>query len=248
MGHHRGLQRSHVRRPAVVVDVQPVGLGADGDDVGARRAISAGRGGRGGAVCAVHDDGQAVEAGGDGLACVAEVAVQRVLGVDHTADARAGRPGTGALVDQFLDPVLGRVVQLVAPGTEDLDAVVGHRVVRRADHHAEVGVVRACEVGHGRGRQHADPQCVHALAGDPGDHRGFEHLTAGPGVAADDGHAAGTCTDTAEPSSRRRTQRQRQLRGQILVGDAAHPVGAEQSSHADKLLTDHTRSPKRRGY
>ena len=40
----------------------------------------------------------------------------------------------------------------------------------------------------------------------------------------------------AEASSRRGTQRQCQLRSQILVGDAAHPVGAKQSTHADKLL------------
>ena len=42
----------------------------------------------------------------------------------------------------------------------------------------------------------------------------------------------------AQAAGRRRAQSQRQLGGQILIGDSAHPVGAEQSSHADKLLID----------
>ena len=190
VGHHRGLQRLHVRRAAAVVDVQPVGLGVDRDDVGARRAVGPRCGGRRGAVGAVDDDGQLVEPGGDGLADVAQVAVERILGVDHAADARAGRPAAGTRLDQFLDAVLGGVVELVPAGAEDLDAVVGHRVVRRRDHHAEVGVVCVGQVGHRGGRQHPDPQRVDALAGQPGDDRGFEHLAAGPRVAADDGDAA----------------------------------------------------------
>ena len=44
--------------------------------------------------------------------------------------------------------------------------------------------------------------------------------------------------DAAQPARRRRAQSKRQLSGQILIGDSAHPVGAEQSSHADKLLID----------
>ena len=124
------------------------------------------------------------------------------------------------------------------PGAEDLDAVVGHRVVRRRDHHAEVGVVGVGQVGDRRRRQHTDAQRVDALAGQPGDHRGLEHLAAGPRVAADHGDAAALTADAAQPTRRRRAQCQRQLSGQILIGDSAHPVGAEQSSHADKFLID----------
>ncbi len=156
--------------------------------------------------------------------------------------APVGRlPGPG--VDQLFDAVLGGVVELVPAGAEDLDAVVGHRVVRRRDHHAEIGVVRAGQVGHRGGRQNADPQRVDTLAGQPGDHRGLEHLAAGPRVAADDGDATGMTTDAAQPPGRRGAQRQRQLSGQILIGDSAHPVGAEQSTHAHKPLTDALNCP-----
>src|SRR6202012_345925 len=40
--------------------------------------------------------------------------------------------------EQRFDLVLRVVVKLAAAGAEDLDAVVGHRVVRRRDHHPEV--------------------------------------------------------------------------------------------------------------
>ena len=114
VGHHRLLQRLHVRGPAAVVDVQPVGLGVDRDDVGARGPVGPRRGGRRGAVRAVDDDGQPVEPGGERLAGVAQVAVQRVVGVDDPADGRADRPLPGPWCEEFFDAVLGGVVELVA--------------------------------------------------------------------------------------------------------------------------------------
>ncbi len=73
------------------------------------RGAAAGRG----AVRAVDDDGQFVEPGGERLAGVAQVAVERVLGVDDPADARAGRAAPRTLVDELFDAVLGGVVELV---------------------------------------------------------------------------------------------------------------------------------------
>ncbi len=144
-----------------------------------------------------------IEPGGGGLADVAQIALQGVLGIHDTADARAGRAGTGALVHEFLDAVLGGVVELVPAGAEDLDAVVGHRVVRRGDHHAEIGVIGAGQVGHRRRGQHTDAEGVDALAGDPGDDGGFEHLAAGARITADHGDPSAGLTRPAEPSGGR---------------------------------------------
>ena len=120
------------------------------------------------------------------VADVAQIPVEGILGVDHAADAGTDRPGARTAADEFLDAVLGGVVELVAARAEDLDAVVGHRVVRRGDHHAELGVVGAGQMGDRRGRQHPDPQSVDALAGQACDDGGFEHLAAGSRVTADD--------------------------------------------------------------
>ena len=199
------LQRLHVRRPAAVVDVQSVGFGVDRDHVGAGGPVGPRGGGRRGAVRAVDDDGQPVEAGGDGLARVTQIALERVVGVDDPADARTDRALAGPGRDELLDAVLGGVVELVPARAEDLDAVVGHRVVRRRDHHAELGVVGVGQIGHRGGRQHADAQRVDAFTGDARDDGGLEHLAAGPRVAAHHGDAATglrrVCRADARPPS-----------------------------------------------
>ena len=74
----------------------------------------------------------------------------RVGYADHAADVAAGRavPGPrrgGASIAASIG-----VVELEAAAGEELDAVVGHRVVRGGEHHAEVGAERAGEVGDAR--------------------------------------------------------------------------------------------------
>ena len=110
---------------------------------------------------------------------------------------------------------------------EDLDAVVGHRVVRRGDHHAEVGVVGVGQIGHRRGRQHPGPQRVHTLAGQAGDHGGFQHLAAGTGVAADHGDASPSAVRPGQPPCGRGAEGQRELSGEFAIGDPADAVSAE---------------------
>ncbi len=176
---------------------------------------------------AVDDDGQAVEAAGACLADVAQVAVGRVLRVDDPADPRADRAQARPARDQVLDLVLGIVVEFVAAGAEDLDAVVGHRVVRGGDHHTEIGIICAGQVGDRGRREHTDPQRVDALAGQPGDDRGFQHFAAGPRIAPDHGHAAAGSGGTRQVPGRRGAQSERQFGGQLAIGDATDAVGAE---------------------
>ena len=159
---HRGAQRLQVGGAAAVVDVQPVGLGVDRDDLGARaRGRRRARRRDGGAVRAVDDDASARRAGRGG---------RRAGGRRSGRRRRAGRgtrpmPGAGrarsadGASDEPPRSASSIVVgQLVPARGEDLDAVVGHRVVRRGDHHAEVGAERRGQVGDGRGGQHADPE------------------------------------------------------------------------------------------
>ena len=68
-----------------------------------------------------------------------------------------------------LDGVLELVGELEAAAGEELDAVVGHRVVRRREHDAEVGADVGGEEGDGRRRQHAGVEDVDARDGQPGD-------------------------------------------------------------------------------
>ncbi len=223
----RRAQHVQMRRAAAVVDVQAVGFGVDRDDPRTGGAVGTRCGRRGGAVCAVHDHGQPVELDGAGLADLPEVTVQRILGVDHPAHFRADgtQPRSGR--DQILDLVFGRVVELVPARPEDLDAVVGHRVVRRGDHHAEVGVVGVGQVGHRRGRQHTGPQRVDALTGQAGDHGGFQHLAAGTGIATDHRDTSPSAVRPGQPPCGGGAEGQRELGGELAIGDPADAVSAE---------------------
>ena len=66
----------------------------------------------------------------------------------------------------------------------------------------------------------------------PGDERGLEQVTAAARVTADDDAPA---TLVAEEVPRGFAKPERELRRQLGVGDAAHAVGTEESSHQASL-------------
>ncbi|GAA4948462.1 hypothetical protein GCM10023238_13460 [Streptomyces heliomycini] len=233
----RGLQPAEVGRAAAVVDVEPVRVGADGDDLGPGPGERLRGDLRGGAVRLVEDDPQAVQPVRKGADEVGDVTVEPLLVVAHAADAGAGRAvpgGAGAvLLVHGLDPVLQLVGELVTAAGEELDAVVRHGVVARGEHDAEVGAERTGEVRHRRRRQHADPQDVHARAGEARDDGGLQELPGRAWVTSD--HGGGPVSlERARLGQYVRGgdgQPERHLRRQVRVGDTAHAVRAEESSH-----------------
>ncbi len=190
---HRGAQLVQVGGADAVVDVQAGRLGAQGVHhlgAGPGERLRGDPGGR--TVRAVDDDLHAVQPVRQHRDQVRHVPVEALVVLADPAHRGAGRAVPGLVADAVapvvrLDRVLDRVVQLVAAAGEELDAVVGHRVVAGGQHHAEVRAERAGQVRDGRGGQHADPQHVHAGTGQAGDHRGLQELSGRPGVTADHG-------------------------------------------------------------
>jgi hypothetical protein len=148
------------------------------------------------------------------------------------ADGAAGR-ALPLLAHALLDGDLDRVVELAAAAGEELDAVVGHRVVAGREHHAEVDAEALGQVGDtGRG-QHVEEEHVHARGRQAGDHGCLEELAGDAGVAAHHGPGpvalelpavgehVGCCDREVEG----------QLGGQRDVGEAADTVGAEETRH-----------------
>ncbi|CAM5290842.1 hypothetical protein SRIMM317S_00494 [Streptomyces rimosus subsp. rimosus] len=186
---------------------------------------------------AVDDDLQAVQAVGQHAHQMGDVVVEALVVVLDPADTGAGRPVprlAGAVRPvRTLDAVLQLVGELVAAAGEELDAVVGHRVVAGGEHHAQVGAERPGQVRHGRGRQHAHPQHVHARAGQARHDRGLQELSRRPRIAPDHGHRPVPLERAGfrEHMRRRDRETERQLGRQIGVGDTAHTVRAEESSH-----------------
>ena len=125
-------------------------------------------------------------------------------------------------------------MQLVPAAGEELDAVVGHRVVRGRQHDAEVGAPCCGEQGDGRGRQHADAHDVDAGAGQARDDGGLEELPRGARVASDDRERtmAGEHAALGQHVRGRHRQVERELGRQVAVGQATDAVGAEQAHAA----------------
>ena len=222
------LERAEVGRAAAVVDVQAVGHRVDRADVGAGADQGTGTGLVRGTLGAVEDDLDAHQRVVDGVDEVTDVVVDGlVVRRDPAHGAALGTlPG---LAHPRLDRDLDGVVELLATAGEELDAVVGHRVVRRRQHHAEVGAEPLGQEGDPGGRQDPEQQHVDAGRGQPRDHRGLEELPRDPGVAADhrEGSVALELTGVGEDVGRGNGKVQGQLSGEITVGQTPDPVRAE---------------------
>ena len=192
------------------------------------------------AVRAVEHDVEAVEAVRQRAEQVHDVAVLGVGEPADAADAGAGRAAASARPSARLDAVLDHVGELGAADGEELDAVVGRRVVRRRDHHAEVGARcrRSRNAAAGVG-MHAGVEHVDAGAREPGRDGGGEELARDARVARDDGRraAAGGARASAWRPLPRTTaaawaRPQGEVGGEVAVGQPPDPVRAEEPRHA----------------
>ena len=217
---HRFLEQLRMGRAAVVVDVEAVGRDAERDHLGAQLPQRLGRDVVGGAVGAIDHDLEPVEPQmlGEGGLGEVDVAAARVVDPPGAADhLRLGE--LRALLEPLLDRLLVLVAELVAVGAEQLDAVVGERIVRGGDHHAEVGAHRPGQHRHRRGRHRAEQHDVHADAGEAGDHRRFHHVAGQARVLAD--HHAVAVIAAQEVRAGRLADAQRGLgRHRLAVGGA----------------------------
>ncbi len=240
------LERFEVRRADAVVDVESVGFGGGDDDLGTGLAQSGGADDRGGTVGAVDDDLETRErahpVGGDRAHELLRVLVRggRVAGDPSHLGAGGTLP---VLVEDREDLVLDGVVELRAAGGEELDAVVGHRVVGGGDDDAERGAGVPDDAGDARRREHSGVEDVDSGRGDSRARRGGEELTGDAGVAADDGERALLAAPRpGEHTGGGDGELERQLRRDVPIGEAAHPVGSEESCHGQVLSHSSVRS------
>jgi hypothetical protein len=158
---------SHHVRTSVAVDPR--------SDVGGRAV---------GTINHYADPGQRVRAG---LQQVIPITPGGLGGISHPADQRSGGTGNTATVQPGGDLIFHRVGKFTTTSGEELDAVVGHRVVRGGDHHAEVGGELAHEVGDSGGGQDPDPQHIGTRRREARSNGGLQHLSAGPRVPPHNG-------------------------------------------------------------
>ena len=214
LGHDTSQERE-VRRPAADVDVLPVGVGTDREDLGPELLEGFRRDARVGAVRAIDGDAEAAEVAPEALDDVLEVAVGRDAdAVDRSGLFRRRR------VEQRLDLLLGLVGQLAALGVEELDAVVLRRVVRRGDDRADV-----------EGEQR------HRGVGSTPARTAFPPTDATPSANASS--SSGPDPRVSRPTNTRprpdqaadaRPSLLHEVRGQVLPDNAPDAVGAEEAA------------------
>ena len=132
---------------------------------------------------------------------------------------------------QRLDAILVVVVELEPVRAEELDAVVGERVVRGRDDGAEVAPCsRTSQAMPGR-RQHAGAQRDAAGGRDAGAQRVLEHRSRAARVAPDDDERAVLRAPRSRANSADGApERERELGpSSVAVGDATDAVRAEQA-------------------
>jgi hypothetical protein len=166
---------------------------------------------------------------------VSEVPLALAGRLTDPAKAASGHaPGPAGERHPRLDLVFRGVGQLEPAPGEQLDPVVGCRVVAGRQHDPEVGPERGGQVGHAGRRDDAKAQYVHPGAGQAGHHGGLKKLTGGPRVAAHHGHQAAAVA----PADRRGPHLLQhsggsgrevhgQLTGQVLARNPPNAVRAE---------------------
>ena len=126
----------------------------------------------GSAVRTVHHHGDAVEADRVLQAPhqVGDVGLGQGRVVADPPHVGTGGPGP-ALTESALDRILEGVVELGPATGEELDPVVGHRVVAGRQHDAEVGAGGVGQERHARRGEHPEPHHVHTSTGQTRDDR-----------------------------------------------------------------------------
>ena len=217
--------------PHAGVDVDAVGLGADGHHFRAELVEHRRRDVVARAVRAVDDDLPAleVEVGGKGALAELDVPARRVLDATRLAEF-GGRHAGERHRHRRLDRVLGRVGKLGAGPGKELDAVVVVGIVRRADDDAGVEPQRPGEVGDARRGQRPAQQDIDAGRRQARLQRRLEQVAGDPRVLADEhgGMSAGAARVRGQDATRRPAELEHELRRDRRLADQTpHAVGAE---------------------
>ena len=172
---------------AFTVDVEPIRRHRDREHLGAELPEH-GRGDLvGSAVRAIDDNAQSIEPQPFGKALLDELDVAAGRIVEPLGAAELGRDSAPLwpLAERGFDLRLEFIGQLVAIRTEELDPVIGKRVVRGRDDDPDIGPQAARQHRDRRGRQRPDQDDIHSHRDKAGGQRRFEHVAREPRVLAD---------------------------------------------------------------
>mmetsp|Transcript_7323 Transcript_7323/g.12823 ORF Transcript_7323/g.12823 Transcript_7323/m.12823 type:complete len:277 (+) Transcript_7323:1049-1879(+) len=169
--------RLRLGRTAAKVDVQTIGLDAEGNDLRPEFPQNLWRGAIGCAVGTVDHHLQTIQTHvrREGRFHPLHIAEAAVVDPFRAADV-SGLHRVHTLEGHLLDRGFGVVVQFEAIGAEELDSVVFRRIVAGRDHHAHIGAHRGRQHPDGGCRHRAEQEHVHAGRGEARGQRVLDHV------------------------------------------------------------------------
>ena len=228
------LRRMHSRNQGlrmggadVVVDIHTVGRATDGAHLRAEFAQHGGGDLVGRAVGCIHHQLQAFERQISREHALAKfnIAPGSVVESPGFAQVRGVHPGRRLLQHGFHIALPG-VGQLAAVGAEELDAVIGKRVVAGADHHAQCGTLRPRQKRHARRGQGAEQHHINTGGIEAALHGAFQHVAADARVFANQN--GGSLFAALEHAAHRMGQAQDKVRrNRCNTHGAANAVGSK---------------------
>ena len=247
-GLDHGLQLLRMGGAGVLVDVVAVRRRVDDGHVGAGAAQGFRSDHGRGAVRAVGHDLQALQRRRlrlvrtdrhDGGNQMVDVQVGCGGGVmADTTHAGAGRT-IPILAEHRFDLVFLGVGQLEAAAGEELDAVVGHRIVGCGDHRAHFHVEHGRQVCDARRRDDAGVDHVEAAGGHASGQCGGKEIAGNSCITTDQRTATAfefAPLVIAQHTHRGVTQIERQLCRQIPIRQSSNAVGSEHTWHESQIL------------
>ena len=188
---HRALQQCQVGGSTALIDVEAVGPHCELGDLGAKLAQYVACNVVSGPVPAIYGDSQAMQRRGRTVGALAELNVPPP-GIDNAPSAphRLRRHAGRGLIQRGFDGQFVGIRQLAPIGAEQFDAVVVVRIMRRADHDADLGAKGTREISNRRCGHRADEQDIDARRGEAGFQCRFKEIPGQPRVFSDHDLAA----------------------------------------------------------
>ena len=215
-------------RTAALVDVLAVGFVEVRENFRAGLRENSGRHAIGRPVRAIERDTHPREARRLGHEERLVLLHQRARVTDEADAALRGARKRVVAGHERFDPVLDAVRELLRAVIEELDAVVGRRIVRRADDRSGDELIGLREERQPGSRNVADETHLHADRAESRGERALEHAATPAGVAADHDRVPRPTEDVA----RRPTKPKRELRCEIEIRHATNAIRTEEPGQA----------------
>ena len=233
---HRPRHRRQRGRAAIEVNINPIRLDSNREDLRPEFPQNLRRNPMSRAIGAVDYDPHAIESSAARKAALDkfDVATLSIIEPAHLANLfRRGEDGRLVLKNLCLDGGLDRVGELIALGVEQLDAIVEVRIVACRNHNPQVSAQGAGQDRNRRSRQGPQQYDIDSGRGQARRQGGLEHIARQPSILANHRSRAMVVGLLGDLSPDRHGDGKRGRRTHGFGIDApTNTVGAEKSVHS----------------